>query len=103
MAVPPERDHRESAPVMYTLYRIEDDQTTTHIEDYPTIEAGVTAGVDMVERVDLDHAYTLNSSNGRVVSFREGRVGLRAWMQRTGRLSPSVEDRYDHDVDELMM
>jgi hypothetical protein len=24
------------------------------------------------------------------------------WAARMGRISPSVEDRYDHDVDELM-
>jgi hypothetical protein len=23
------------------------------------------------------------------------------WATRTGRISPSVEDRYDHDIDEL--
>jgi hypothetical protein len=39
----------------------------------------------------------------RVASFREGRIGYRMWAARTGRsISPSVEDRYDHDVDELM-
>jgi hypothetical protein len=37
-----------------------------------------------------------------VASFREGRIGYRLWATRTGRNSPSVEDRYDHDVDELM-
>ena len=26
----------------------------------------------------------------------------RLWATRTGRISPSVEDRYDHDVDELL-
>jgi hypothetical protein len=45
-------------------------------------------------------------SNGttstRVASFREGRIGYRLWATRTGRINPSVEDRYDHDVDELM-
>lgn len=61
--------------IRYSLYRIEDDETTTHIEDYPTIEAGVTAGVDMVERVDLDHAYTLNSvDHHRSTSSRISRL-----------------------------
>jgi len=38
----------------------------------------------------------------RVAAFREGRIGYRMWATRTGRLSPSVEDRYDHDEDEVM-
>jgi hypothetical protein len=37
-----------------------------------------------------------------VASVREGRIGYRRWAMRTGRINPSVEDRYDHDVDELM-
>jgi hypothetical protein len=37
-----------------------------------------------------------------VASFREGRIGYRLWAMKTGRIGPSVEDRYDHDVDELM-
>ena len=55
-----------------------------------------------------DFAYALyagDPSNGwatRVASFREGRIGYRLWATRTGRINPSVEDRYDHDVDELM-
>jgi hypothetical protein len=38
-----------------------------------------------------------------VASFADGRAGYREWALRTGRLSPSVEDRYDHDVDEFMV
>jgi hypothetical protein len=37
-----------------------------------------------------------------VASFREGRIGYRLWATRSGRISPSVEDRLDHDVEELM-
>jgi hypothetical protein len=88
--------------IHYTLYRIEDDQTTTEISQHGSIGEGVAAGVDMVENVDLDYAYALHSGSTRVVSFREGRTGYRAWAIRTGRINPSVEDRYDHDVDELM-
>jgi hypothetical protein len=29
-------------------------------------------------------------------------MSYRLWATRMGRISPSVEDRYDHDVDELM-
>ena len=62
-----------------------------------------------VEVEDFDFAYALyagdpsnGSSTTRVASFREGRIGYRLWATRTGRISPSVEDRYDHDLDELM-
>ncbi len=88
--------------VEYTLYRIEDDETTTAVSQHPTIGDGVAAAVDMVENVDMDFAYALHTPNGRVASFRDGRTGYRAWAMRTGRISPSVEDRYDHDIDELM-
>jgi hypothetical protein len=37
-----------------------------------------------------------------VANFPEGRMSYRLWAARTGRISPSVEDRFDHDVDELM-
>jgi hypothetical protein len=43
-----------------------------------------------------------NGSSTRVASYREGSIGYRLWATRTGRINPSVEDRYDHDVDELM-
>jgi hypothetical protein len=68
----------------------------------------MAAGAYAVEVEDHDFAYALysgdpsNGSSPRVASFREGRIGYRRWAMRTGRISPSVEDRYDHDVDELM-
>jgi hypothetical protein len=61
-----------------------------------------------VEVEDFDFAYALysgapaNGSATRVASFRKGRIGYRLWAARTGRINPSVEDRYDHDVDVLM-
>ncbi len=88
--------------MIYTLYRIEDDETTTPVSTHPTIEAGVVAGVDMVENVDLDYAYALHTGSTRVVSFREGRTGYRLWAMRTGRISPSLEDKWDRDEDEFM-
>ena len=69
---------------------------------------GIAAAGYAVEVEDFDFAYALysgvpsNVSSTRVVSFREGRIGYRLWAARTGHISPSVEDRYDHDVDELM-
>jgi hypothetical protein len=39
-----------------------------------------------------------------VASFAEGRIGYREWARRNGRLADihAIDDRYDHDVDELM-
>jgi hypothetical protein len=36
--------------------------------------------------------------------FAEGRTGYREWARRNGWLGDihSIDDRYDHDVDELM-
>jgi hypothetical protein len=36
-----------------------------------------------------------------IVHLPEGRIGYRLWATRRGRISPSVEDRYEHDVDDL--
>jgi len=38
------------------------------------------------------------------LSYLEERIGYREWARRNGRLGDiySVDDRYDHDVDELM-
>ena len=86
----------------YTLYRINDDQTTTVVSQHPTMQDGVLAGVDMVENVDLDYAYALHTLHGRVASFRDGRTGYRMWAMRTGRISPSLEDKWDRDEDEFI-
>src|SRR5215210_1452889 len=93
----------------YTLCRIEDDSSLTHVSQHKDILTGIAAGGYAVEVEDLDFAYALysgdpsnGSSTARVASFREGRISYRRWAARTGRISPSVEDRYDHDVDELM-
>jgi hypothetical protein len=57
----------------------------------------------VAHRVDVeDFGYGLFADGLKVASFAEGRIGYRLWAARTGRISPSVEDRYDHDVDELM-
>jgi hypothetical protein len=39
-----------------------------------------------------------------VASFAEGRIGYREWARRNGHLGDihSLDDRYDHDVGELM-
>ena len=97
------------ASVAYVLCRIEDDSSLTPISEHEDILTGIAAGGYAVEVEDPDFAYALyagdpsnGSSTTRVASFREGRIGYREWATRSGRISPSLEDRLDHDVDELM-
>ena len=99
----------DTTSVAYVLCRIEDDSSLTHVSQHEDILTGIAAGGYAVEVEDLEFAYALylgDPSNGspttRVACFREGRIGYRLWAARSGRISPSVEDRYDHDVDELM-
>jgi hypothetical protein len=95
----------------YVLCRIEDDSSLTPVSQHGDFLTAIAAGGYAVEVEDPDFAYALyavyagdpsNGSSTRVASFREGRIGYRLWAMRTGRISPSLEDRLDHDVDELM-
>jgi len=92
----------------YVLCRIEDDASLTPVSQHEDFLTGIAAGGYAVEVEDFDFAYALytgDPSNGsctRVAAFREGRIGYRLWATRSGCISPSVEDRLDHDVDELM-
>ena len=98
----------DTTSVAYVLCRIEDDASLTPVSRHEDILTGIAAGGYAVEVEDFDFAYALyagdppNGPHTRVASFREGRIGYRLWAERTGRISPSVEDRYDHDVDEMM-
>jgi hypothetical protein len=98
----------DTTSVAYVLCRIEDDSSLTPVSQHQDILTGIAAAGYAVEIEDHDYAYALyagdpsNGSSTRGASFREGRSGYRLWATRTGRISPSVEDRYDHDVDELM-
>ncbi len=99
----------DTTSVAYVLCRIEDDSSLTPVSQHGDFLTGIAAAGHAVEVEDFDFAYALyagdpsnGSSTTRVASFREGRIGYRLWATRTGRISPSVEDRYDHDVDELM-
>jgi hypothetical protein len=98
----------DTTSLAYVLCRIEDDSSLTPVSRHEDILTGIAAAGYAVEVEDFDFAYVLyagdpsNGSATRVASFREGRLGYRLWATRTGRISPSVEDRYDHDVDELM-
>jgi hypothetical protein len=90
--------------VTYVLCRIEDDASLTPISEHEDIVAAVAAGKHQVEVEDLDFSYGLFADGVRVACFAEGRIGYREWARRSGRLEyiHSVDDRYDHDIDELM-
>jgi hypothetical protein len=98
----------DTTSVAYVLCRIEDDSSLTPVSRHGDLLTEIAAAGYAVEVEDFDFAYALyagdpsNGSSTRVASFRGGRIGYRLWAARTGRISPSVEDRYDHDVDELM-
>jgi hypothetical protein len=94
----------DTTSVAYVLCRIEDDSSLTPISEQQDICAGVAAGKHRVEVEDLDFGYALNADGVKVASFAEGRIGYREWALRSGHLEyiHSIDDRYDHDIDELM-
>ena len=99
----------DKASVAYVLCRIEDDSSLTPVSQHEDYLTGIVAGGYAVQVQDLEFAYALyagdpsNGSSTRVASFREGRIGYREWAtRRSGRINPSLENRLDHDVDELL-
>jgi hypothetical protein len=90
--------------VPYVLCRIEDDSSLTPVSEHEDIVASVAAGKHRVEVEDFDFGYGLYADDIRIASFAEGRIGYREWASRSGRLADihSIDDRYDHDIDELM-
>jgi hypothetical protein len=92
------------ASVAYVLCRIEDDASLTPVSEHEDIVGGVAAGKQQVEVEDFDFSYGLYADGVKVASFAEGRIGYREWALRSGRLDyiHSIDDRYDHDIDELM-
>jgi hypothetical protein len=92
----------DKSSVAYVLCRIEDDSSLTPVSNHDDLLNGVAAGGYAVEVEDFDFSYALYSGDTRVASFAEGRIGYRAWATRTGRISPSLEDRFDHDEDMLL-
>jgi hypothetical protein len=100
----------DTCSVAYVLCRIEDDSSLTPVSQHGDFLTGIAAGGFAVEVEDLHFAYALyaghplNGSSTRLASFREGRIGYREWARRNGRLADihSIDDRYDHDIDELM-
>jgi hypothetical protein len=88
--------------VAYVLCRIEDDSSLTPVSEHENLVAAVAAGVHQVE--DFDFSYGVYADGARVICFAEGRIGYREWARRSGRLADihSLDDRYDHAIDELM-
>jgi hypothetical protein len=94
----------DKASVAYVLCRIEDDASLTPVSEHEDIVDGVAAGKHRVEVEDFDFGYGLYVDGTRVAGFAEGRTGYREWARRNGRLADihSIDDRLDHDVDELL-
>jgi hypothetical protein len=93
----------DTPSVAYVLCRIEDDSSLTLVSEHEELSAGIKAGRHMVEVEDHDFSFGLYTSDlaARVARFAYGRVGYREWARRRGYIH-TVDDRYDHDVDELM-
>ena len=93
--------------MQYTLYRVNEDGTTNEVSQHSDLLTGIAAGKYVVEVEDFDFAYALQADGVRVATFGKGRIGYREWCRRTGRLQDevihSLDDRYDKEVDELMM
>src|SRR5918995_2648315 len=94
----------DTTSVAYVLCRIEDDSSLTSISEHEDIVAAVIAGKHQVEVEDFDFSYGVYANGRRVICFAEGRIGYREWARRSGRLGDihSIDDRYDHDMDELL-
>jgi hypothetical protein len=94
----------DTTSVAYELCRIEDDSSLTPVSEHEDIVAAVVAGKHQVEVEDFDFSYGVYANGRRVICFAEGRIGYREWARRSGRLADihSLDDRLDHDVDELM-
>jgi hypothetical protein len=94
----------DTTSVAYVLCRIEDDASLTPVSEHQDIVAAVAAGKHRVEVEDFDFSYGVFADGARVICFAEGRIGYREWASRNGRLGDihSIDDRLDHDVDELM-
>jgi hypothetical protein len=89
--------------VAYVLCRIEDDSSLTPVSEPEDLSTGIQAGKRMVEVEDHDFSYSLYTADlaASVARFADRRVGFREWARRRGYIH-SLDDRLDHDVDELM-
>src|SRR5918996_4575475 len=91
----------DTTSVAYVLCRIEDDSSLTPVSEHEDIVAAVVAGKHQAEVEDFDFSYGVYANGRRVICFAEGRIGYREWARRRGYIH-SIDDRLDHDVDELM-
>jgi hypothetical protein len=93
----------DTTSVAYVLYRIEDDSSLTPVSQHEDLSSGIRASKRMVEVEDHDFSYSLYTADltARVARFADGRVGFREWARRRGYIH-SLDDRLDHDIDELM-
>ncbi len=93
----------DTTSVAYVLCRIEDDASLTPVSEHEDLSSGIKAGKHIVEGEDFDFSYSLYTADlvARVARFAEGRIGYREWAHRRGYIQ-SVDDRYDHDIDEMM-
>ena len=103
-ARPIRSDLMDTTSVAYVLCRIEDDSSLTPVSEHEDIVAAVIAGKQKVEVEDFDFSYGVYANGRRVISFAEGLIGYREWARKNGRLDDihCLEERYDHDIDELM-
>ena len=88
------------------LVRVDDDGSHTDVGLYPTLTAAVADGEEITAYDDHDFCYEAYSLDGtRLAQIHPGRVGYREWARRSGRLDTihAQDDRYDHDVDELLV
>ena len=94
----------DTTSVAYVLCRIEDDASLTPVSGHEDLSGGIKAGKHKVEVEDFDFSYGLYADGVKVASFAAGRAGFREWARRSGRSEyiHSIDDRLDHDVDELM-
>jgi hypothetical protein len=74
------------------------------VSEHHNTRAAVAAGKHRAEVEDFDFSYGLYVDGGRMACFAEGRIGYREWARRNGRLGDihSIDDRFDHDIDELL-
>ena len=94
----------DTARVAYVLWRIEDDLSLTPVSEHEDFAACMAAGKHQVGAGDFDFAYRRFADGVRLTCFAKGRIGYREWARRNGRSYEihGIDDRYDHDVDELI-
>jgi hypothetical protein len=78
-------------------YICSDDGSSTAVSQHEDIYAGMAAVKHRVE----DFGYGLYAVGVKVASFAEGGIGYREWARRRGYIH-SIDDHYEHDVDDLM-